>query len=52
QQAGGTASDGARDILEVQPNELHQRSPLYIGSIDAVETAREMLAGQAAVAGT
>ncbi|MGQ0642181.1 MAG: class 1 fructose-bisphosphatase [Gemmatimonadaceae bacterium] len=52
QQAGGAAIDGARDILEVLPTELHQRSPLYIGSIDAVGTAREMLAGQPATAGT
>jgi fructose-1,6-bisphosphatase I len=51
QQAGGAATDGTRDILEIQPNELHQRSPLFIGSIDAVETAREMLA-QPAVAST
>jgi fructose-1,6-bisphosphatase I len=51
QQAGGIAIDGTRDILEVLPTELHQRSPLYIGSMDAVETAREMLAGQPAAAG-
>ena len=52
QQAGGAAIDGTRDILEIQPNELHQRSPLYIGSKDAVDTAREMLAQQPAAVGT
>ena len=51
QQAGGAAIDGTRDILEIHPTELHQRSPLFIGSIDAVETAREIL-GQPAIAGT
>ncbi|MGH7695232.1 MAG: class 1 fructose-bisphosphatase [Gemmatimonadaceae bacterium] len=52
QQAGGAAIDGTRDILEILPSELHQRSPLYIGSQDAVETAREMLAQQPAAVGT
>ncbi|MGH7711684.1 MAG: class 1 fructose-bisphosphatase [Gemmatimonadaceae bacterium] len=52
QQAGGAAIDGTRDILEIPPSELHQRSPLYIGSTDAVETAREMLARQPASVGT
>ena len=31
-QAGGRATDGQRDILSIQPTELHQRVPLYIGS--------------------
>jgi len=52
QQAGGAAIDGTHDILEILPTELHQRSPLYIGSQDAVETAREMLARQPAAVGT
>jgi fructose-1,6-bisphosphatase I len=50
-EAGGAASDGTRDILSLQPTELHQRSPLYIGSHDDVETAKEMLARQEAVVG-
>jgi fructose-1,6-bisphosphatase I len=48
-EAGGAASDGTRDIMSLQPTELHQRSPLYIGSHDDVETAKEMLARQEAV---
>jgi fructose-1,6-bisphosphatase I len=44
QQAGGMAIDGTGDILDVQPSELHQRSPLYIGSRDDIETARATLA--------
>ncbi len=44
--AGGAAIDGSGDILNVMPTELHQRTPLFIGSRDDVETAREMLRGQ------
>ena len=41
--AGGAAIDGTQDILNVMPTELHQRTPLYIGSKEDVETARELL---------
>ena len=43
-EAGGGASDGRSDILDVMPTELHQRTPLYIGSGDLVDKAREFLA--------
>ena len=36
EQAGGAASDGKTRILDIQPNELHQRVPLVIGSKDDV----------------
>lgn len=48
EQAGGAAIDGTQDILDIQPTELHQRTPLYIGSKADVETARQFLAGEAA----
>jgi fructose-1,6-bisphosphatase I len=32
EKAGGKATDGKQNILEVEPKELHQRSPLFIGS--------------------
>lgn len=48
QQAGGAATDGLNDILDVIPTELHQRSPLFIGSADDIETAKEMLARRVA----
>lgn len=35
--AGGKATDGTRRILEIVPDKLHQRSPLYIGSSDMVD---------------
>lgn len=37
--AGGLASTGKEDILAVQPSELHQRVPIYIGSKKLVECA-------------
>ncbi len=43
EQAGGAAIDGQRRILDIQPEELHQRTPLYIGSKSAVATAVQML---------
>jgi len=46
QQAGGYASDGNGPILKIQPNELHQRVPLYIGSKKDVEFAEEFLSGK------
>src|SRR4030067_2338685 len=39
QHAGGYASDGYGPILNIQPKELHQRTPLYIGSKKDVEFA-------------
>ena len=35
--AGGKATDGRQRILDIQPAELHQRSPLFIGSKDMME---------------
>lgn len=37
EQAGGTATDGHRRILDIVPTELHQRTPLLIGSTNDVE---------------
>jgi fructose-1,6-bisphosphatase I len=45
EQAGGAATNGNRRILDIQPNELHERTPLYIGSKSDVEIAQAMLAG-------
>lgn len=36
-QAGGYASNGRRPILEVVPERLHQRTPLFIGNRSLVE---------------
>jgi fructose-1,6-bisphosphatase I len=39
EQAGGAASDGTGRILDIQPEELHQRTPLIIGNEANVEEA-------------
>ncbi len=45
EQAGGRATDGRRRILDIDPSELHQRTPLYIGSEDDVRVAEEFEQG-------
>ncbi len=47
EQAGGRASDGTRDILDIEPESLHQRIPLFIGSAELVTLAERYLAGEA-----
>ena len=39
ERAGGAASDGERPILDIVPDDLHQRTPLFIGSKGDVEEA-------------
>ena len=40
EQAGGLAIDGERRILEIQPESIHQRTPVIIGSKAEVEEFR------------
>jgi fructose-1,6-bisphosphatase I len=42
--AGGKATNGMMRILDVQPTELHQRTPLFIGSINMMEELETCLA--------
>ncbi len=37
EQAGGRASDGTQDIMQIQPKSLHQRVPLFIGNREDVD---------------
>jgi fructose-1,6-bisphosphatase I len=37
--AGGVADYGGGRILDIEPTELHQRTPIYIGSKKMVEKA-------------
>jgi len=46
EQAGGAASDGKNRILDIVPEKLHQRTPLFIGSAEDVKIAEEFLAGK------
>ena len=43
EQAHGLATDGKRRIMEIQPQELHQRVPFFIGSREMVEKAGSFL---------
>ncbi|SFC07756.1 fructose-1,6-bisphosphatase I [Flexibacter flexilis DSM 6793] len=43
EQAGGMATDGKQPILDIVPTDLHQRTPLYIGSADMVRTVTQGL---------
>lgn len=43
EQAGGYGSDGKRCLLEITPQLLHQRTPLFIGNRDLVEKAEEFI---------
>jgi fructose-1,6-bisphosphatase I len=43
EEAGGTASDGWQRILDIEPGELHQRTPLFIGSAEDVGEAEEFV---------
>ena len=41
--AGGAASTGSQPILSLIPEDIHQRSPIYIGSADMVEEIERFL---------
>ena len=45
EQAGGRAVDGLNDILEIHPENIHQRSPLIIGSADEVQWYIDLVNG-------
>jgi fructose-1,6-bisphosphatase I len=44
--AGGAASDGQRRILDIQPESLHQRSPVFLGSTEEIRLAEDFLSGK------
>jgi fructose-1,6-bisphosphatase I len=46
EQAGGAGSNGQQRILDLQPADLHQRTPLIIGSHEDVKEAEEFLQGK------
>ncbi|NJD11619.1 MAG: class 1 fructose-bisphosphatase [Gemmatimonadetes bacterium] len=45
EQAGGRGSDGYRRILDIEPQQLHERTPVYLGSSEWVELAERYLVG-------
>jgi fructose-1,6-bisphosphatase I len=44
--AGGKATDGTQRVLDIQPAELHQRSPFFIGSKNMMEELEGFVNGQ------
>jgi fructose-1,6-bisphosphatase I len=46
EQAGGAVSNGRQRVLDIEPTDLHQRTPLIIGSHDDVKEAEEFLQGK------
>lgn len=43
EQAGGKATDGFMDTLEIKPTDIHQRCPFFVGSTAMVNEAMEYL---------
>jgi len=43
EQAGGAASDGRQPILDLQPEQIHERSPVFIGCKKDVAMAEELI---------
>lgn len=43
EEAGAKASDGVNRILDIIPNDLHQRTPLFIGSEQMVKKAESFI---------
>ncbi len=46
EQAGGTASDGYNRILDIKPQDLHEKTPLIVGSEEDVRIAEEFIQGK------
>lgn len=45
EEAGGAASDGSRPILDLKPDGIHQRTPLFIGNRELVKKCEEHVRG-------
>jgi fructose-1,6-bisphosphatase I len=46
EQAGGAATDGRQRILDIQPNQLHQRVSVVLGSKNEVERVTQYHTGK------
>lgn len=43
EQAGGLATDGNQNILDIQPQSIHQQTPLFLGSKSDILTLKTLL---------
>ncbi len=41
--AGGASSDGENSILEIEPDDIHQRTPFFVGSSEMIERVEKRL---------
>lgn len=48
EQAGGKATDGEKPIMDIVPEELHQRTPLYIGSKNMMDELEGIMSREGA----
>ncbi|VAH89201.1 unnamed protein product [Triticum turgidum subsp. durum] len=46
EQAGGKGSDGHQRVLDIMPTAVHQRVPLYVGSVEEVEKVEKFLSSE------
>ena len=46
EQAGGMATDGKQPILDVEPHDIHQRTPLFVGGEVEMNELERCLASQ------
>ncbi len=46
EQAGGRSSDGEKSILKIQPGSLHERTPVFLGSVEDIATCEKFLKGE------
>jgi fructose-1,6-bisphosphatase I len=44
EQAGGRATNGKKRIMEIEPDKLHQRCPIFIGSEEDVKIVEKFMA--------
>ena len=50
EQAGGQSFTGKQRALEIVPSEIHQRSPIFLGSYDDVEEIKSLYAAESSTA--
>ena len=43
EQAGGLSTNGSESLLEIVPKDLHERTPLFVGSYDDVTELGEYI---------
>ena len=43
EQAGGASSDGRQRVMDIPPESLHQRTPIFVGNRELVEKAEEFI---------